>query len=396
MLIDGVMDHAHLFRRHLKRRLLLVAGLMTAIGCDADVVNDSDDDGGGGNTTVSTSVASSTSGDNGWDYEWCIPPGGAGGAGGRGGAGGLGGAGGAGECPTKAEAERLYVGGQCGSGYVIDGPTYKEGQCCYWVHEDSCVTGRPFIEAGELLLSEVRAGRGWCDDGPLPDVDGLSSAQRNALARAWSEDASGEHASIASFARFALELMACGAPAELVAAAHRAALDEVRHARACFRLASAYAGESLGAGPLPLGNTVEVSSDLADVAARAAVEGCVGETLAAIQAAEQLALTTDPAVREVLAAIANEEAQHAELAWRTVAWALSCGGEKVRRAVGSALHGAMSSMADAVRDDAIDHLEAHGRLDTHALRSVRRRALEEVVRPCAEALLRQRSSELRV
>jgi hypothetical protein len=47
-----------------------------------------------------------------------------------------------------------------------------------------------------------------------------------------------------------LELLALGAPAELVEKAHVAALDEIEHARICFALASAYGGERYGPGPL--------------------------------------------------------------------------------------------------------------------------------------------------
>ncbi|WP_437625482.1 hypothetical protein [Sorangium sp. So ce1151] len=42
-----------------------------------------------------------------------------------------------------------------------------------------------------------------------------------------------------------------------------------------------------------------MSQDLAAVAASAAREGCVGETLAAVLAAEQLGQARDPAVRAV-------------------------------------------------------------------------------------------------
>ena len=44
----------------------------------------------------------------------------------------------------------------------------------------------------------------------------MTPAQRALLAEAWTTDALHEHASIASSARFSLELMAAGAPADLV------------------------------------------------------------------------------------------------------------------------------------------------------------------------------------
>ncbi|MGK3987998.1 hypothetical protein WME99_33455 [Sorangium sp. So ce136] len=83
--------------------------------------------------------------------------------------------------------------------------------------------------------------------------------------------------------------MAAGAPADLVEAAHHAALDEERHARLCLALASAYRCAPIEPGALALGAAVAVESGLAALAAAATREGCVGELLAA----EQLAHATE-------------------------------------------------------------------------------------------------------
>jgi hypothetical protein len=78
----------------------------------------------------------------------------------------------------------------------------------------------------------------------------LDPDTRAALACEWLDDARLEHASVASFARFVLELLALGAPAELVHFAQRALGDEIDHARRCFSLASRYAQEPLGPAAL--------------------------------------------------------------------------------------------------------------------------------------------------
>jgi len=57
-----------------------------------------------------------------------------------------------------------------------------------------------------------------------------------------------EHASIAAFARFSLQLLSLGAPAGLIDDCTRALGDETAHARLCFQLASAYAGRAIGSG----------------------------------------------------------------------------------------------------------------------------------------------------
>ena len=103
----------------------------------------------------------------------------------------------------------------------------------------------------------------------------------------WAESAQFEHASIGSFAKFSLHLLAVRAPPELLYACHDAARDELKHAELCFGLASRYARRPLGPGPLPLPVHVLGATDLASVLRAAIEEGCVGETLASLEAAEE-------------------------------------------------------------------------------------------------------------
>jgi hypothetical protein len=269
--------------------------------------------------------------------------------------------------------------------------------------------GRPFLVGGEARVATAEAGpgaRGWTA-GDAPSLADLTPAQRAALAEAWTTDALHEHASIASFSRFSLDLLAAGAPADLIELAHRAALDEVRHARLCFALASAYAGRDLGPGPLPLDGPVHdggdpqtpatgvsVDGSLAALAASTFAEGCVGETVAAVVAAEQLARATDPAVRAALAEIAADEARHAELAWRTLSWAVQRGGPEVCTAVERSLAALLASDARRAGDDAAPAgLSPHGRLDATDKARAAASAMEEIVLPAARALLRSRPEE---
>jgi hypothetical protein len=299
-----------------------------------------------------------------------------------------------GACPTQYQATMFIVPSQSCS-YVVSidcGPVPQGSDCCYLVTEEGggCV-GRPFLveDAPRTALAE-RADRGWSLGVLAPDTAGLDLEVRRALASAWTADALLEHASIAAFARFSLELLAVGAPADLVIAAHQAALDEVRHARICFALAQGYAGAPIGPSAFPFDGAVAVSSDLASLAATTAREGCIGETLAAVIAAEQLARAADPAVRRALSAIAEDESRHAELAWRTVAWAVDRGGEAVRTAVAAVFAEArrdMPRVAEGVAALAPELLGSHGRLDAATTREALARALEEVVCPCFASLL---------
>jgi hypothetical protein len=207
---------------------------------------------------------------------------------------------------------------------------------------------------------------------------------RSAVARGWTEQALMEHASVAAFARFTLQLMQLGAPAELVAAASQAMADEIRHARACFELACRHGDADVGPGALDVTGAL-AHVDLASVILDTVREGCIGETVAALQHCE------DPAARPLLAAIAAEELQHAELAWRFVAWALEGAPAslhaEVRRAFAEASASTDSPEPIGERDRA---LARYGLLAEPVRRTLRRRVLAEVVAPCAQALLARR------
>jgi len=298
-------------------------------------------------------------------------------------------------CPTRndpALTEDLYETAEAANRElhffdITAGPESVGKLCCYTVQNKVDCTGRPYLVDDVAVTARPHRGeRGWCDDTSLaPLVDDLTTEARTALAKAWTRDGLFEHASIASFGRFALELLAVGAPAELVARAHEAALDEVRHARLCLGLASAYAGAPVGPSGFPFKNRVEVTHDLAALAANTACEGCIGETVAALQAREQLARATDPAVRAALEIIAEDEARHAELAWSTVVWAIQTGGDEVRNAVAEVFAGL--EVVEETAGPFPGALESHGRLHPAEERRLAARAIVEVVRPAARLLL---------
>jgi hypothetical protein len=264
------------------------------------------------------------------------------------------------------------------------------GSCCFEVvtEIDFCaVPGRPLRVEGRAVTARPVSSSRWNAE-LTPDVGALGETERRALYERWSADALMEHASIASFSRFALALLAVGAPTDLVQGAHRAALDEVEHARDAFALASAYLGRPCGPGALPMPSSLPLPTTLAELAVETFVEGCLNETVAVVQVAERLERASDPAVRRALARVAEDEARHSELAWRTVSWALREGGSEVRNV-----------LSDVLRRRAIqpeqepDHtpirasLVAHGQLSVADLARASRQALREIVQPCAERLL---------
>jgi hypothetical protein len=222
-----------------------------------------------------------------------------------------------------------------------------------------------------------------------PPEPALDAATADLLARSWLQDALEEHASVAAFARFTMQLLALGAPPDLVERSQRASLDEVRHARACFALAERYGAGARGPAPLVVHDSLGART-LAEVAALTAQEGCIGETLGAALAQEQLAIATDREVLSVLRRIAADEARHAELAWRFVKWAIAAGGAEVERAVVEAMESAISATLHAelraYEGIDLDAYHAHGRVTCAEARAVTERAIRDIVRPCAALL----------
>lgn len=409
------MDATLRFRQILASRLLHIAAAAAAAaapplaaGCGGNVVVDSEGAGGAGgassgDSTISATAADSsvssgptssttvTTGTGTTSFEcflWTADD----------------------SCPDAGEALPWLQQDDCTASdtyteQVVGGPYPQGGYCCYDTITSYCaVPGRPFVVEGRARAAgarrpggEARAharGRveeraGWSAGERAPGVEGLSPAQREALADAWARDGLLEHASVASFGRFALDLLGAGAPADLVEAAHRAALDEVRHARLCLALASAYRGAPVEPAPFPFGGAVAVGGGLAALAAATAREGCVGEAVAAVLAAEQLARAEDPAVRAALAVIAEDEARHAELAFRAVAWAVAEGGEAARAAVAAVIEEAAARPmeVEGAAGDPGGALAAHGRLPAAEARAAAARALAEVALPCLRALV---------
>jgi len=211
--------------------------------------------------------------------------------------------------------------------------------CCYASEQVEICEGRPLRASanGAPIVAKV--------SGPPSAV--------------WRKIAADEHASIAAFAMVSLQLQALGAPIELLADTHRAALDEIEHTKLALKMM----GEpGTAIGPLDVPPFERVS--FAELARSTFLDACCGETLASVRARAAAAnVTHNESERHALLTIADDEERHAELGWRTLAWLLSAGGTTAR---------------DAVRD-------ALGRIANSSL-------MTEVIRPCAEAALSSLSS----
>lgn len=270
-----------------------------------------------------------------------------------------------GDCPDE---------GHCAAGYD-DGDNDPSIYSCMNI---DCAIGRPFHVEGVQRAAPARARADWAaETGPL-DTRGLSAEQRTRLGAHWLEVAAMEHASVASFAAFTFQLLALGAPADLLRDTQQAALDEVEHARIAYGVASACLGEPVGPGPLDMRGATP-SFALAEVVRGLVREACVGETIGAAEAAEAARRCVDPTLRAALERIAADEARHAALAWRSLRWMLGLGGEELRTLVRDTVAEAARELlapGDGARGAGLARL---GVLDDAARRELRRDVLARVV-----------------
>ncbi|MCA9645619.1 MAG: ferritin-like domain-containing protein [Polyangiaceae bacterium] len=266
------------------------------------------------------------------------------------------------------------------------------GSCCYQSMY-ACGGGRPFVVSDEARVAPVVPRGDWIGEGE-PCAAGVPLGVAARLVQHWIDDAQMEHASVAAFARLTLELMAFGAPSDLVRDSQIAGLDEQRHAELCFRMASRFAGVKLGPGPLSLDGALS-KRGLTDFAWCTFVEGCLGESMAALIAEAGAELAQDGETKQVLSGIAADESRHAELAWRVVAWVLAELEPEARSVLLHRMQDETRLQLRRLEDSAngvqlgtsTEDLAAYGRVSPTQQLGLRRAALERAVLPCIAALL---------
>lgn len=252
---------------------------------------------------------------------------------------------------------------------------------------------RPFLVGARMRHAEATERSDWGEAFERIELDDLRTSR--ALAEAWRMDGLEEHASIAAFARFTMYAMSVGAPPALVTGAQRAGIEEVAHARACFGLATRYDGDRIGPATLDLTGALATCT-FRELVELAVEEGCIGETLGAAVALEQLAGATDSEVRRALTRIARDEAKHAELAWRFAAWCVAeerrgrpdaAGTRDAIRRVAERTIAETRAMEIRPRDVDPTLWRAHGRLTCTEARAAAEEAIVDIVQPAIAELL---------
>jgi hypothetical protein len=281
------------------------------------------------------------------------------------------------ECPNGPANMQVpyYCTGHDGEGFSCQPPGLCLGDC-----------GRPFLVGGCTRTATAIERDDWCT---ITNARPVGGRTRQQLAEYWTQVGQFEHASVASFARFAMHLLELGAPPRLLLETQRAMADEIEHARLAFGLASHYAGARVGPGALDVGDALGVagSIDRHAIIEALVLEACVGETLAAIEAREAAAHAKDPAVAIMLEQIAADELRHAQLGWRALRWMLDTGDHALLEFALAQLDAAMLEVEIATSASELPaSLREHGVLDDALRAELRREGIERLIRPCVAAL----------
>ena len=292
---------------------------------------------------------------------------------------------GEGGCGLSAYSTCRQAEDTCRSYADCDYENNYEG-CVNWDGALTCdelpICGRPLTVGGETRQASVQTRADWAVT-LTPRMDGLSTIDRDRLGLWWQGIAALEHASVASFGRFTLELMRYGAPADLLADTQAAAGDEVLHAQLAYGLAGAFAGLSVGPGPLDL-SALRLSENMAEAVDHLVREACFGESIGAAEARAMAEEATDPVVRAVCERIAEEEGRHAALAWRALQWFLEMDSGLTNVAEESLRDAITSHLAPA--PGAASGIPSHGLLGDAERRNLHEATIDAVVMPCAAAI----------
>jgi hypothetical protein len=289
---------------------------------------------------------------------------------------------------TETEVIRLHEKSQTASSDC------GQNICCYvWAGKgrrsggENIIRGRPLMVADSVTQASPSQSPTWLAGPPLKALGlNLSQDRRSTVANFWVQAALAEHASVASFARASLELMTVAAPAALLRDYHSAALDEINHATLCFRAAVAFGSKEMSPGALP---SVPLRQPcLEEIAYNTFKEGCVIETMAAVEASIAAKKIDDPTLRRHAHRIADDEMRHSELAWRTLDWALeNVPHSSIER---------ISASLPAIREEALtgyetsEGLETYGILDGATRQHIAEHVWDTVIRPSWDTLVMKR------
>ena len=268
------------------------------------------------------------------------------------------------------------------------GTELSRGDCDWVCLSVNCATeakrctvqSQPLTQA-RIVVCESTGLQGCAVAGRPPAGLALELSAPTRAADVFAQMAMFEAASVSAFEELSTFLRAAGAPSRLVTRARLAADEERRHARIATQLAG------LSEVPLPRVAPRSAPLTLARLAEENLCDGCINEAASAVVTASQAQNSTDPRVRELLAEVAAEELEHAELSWELHAWLMP----QLDAAARSAVRAAGTRKAEAMLEPAVDSLDDTTRALTglpgaQTLRAQNRLLFDALWRPALDAL----------
>jgi len=255
----------------------------------------------------------------------------------------------------------------------------------------------PFVQDAEALVDLFPAdAAAWISETPLrteyarlmrgfhrpipweeTHAPRLDPAVRAELARIWGERIPTEYRSITGFSTLSFDLIAAGAPVDLVAVCHRVCIDELRHTELAVKMVEIYGGR-LPALPREISSLPadESLTAVAQACRSAILLSCLGETFACTELDMLRERAVDPVVRGVLRVFLADEIVHARIGWAYLAHAFKTADETTRRTVGDAIPSYVAGIArnlfgDENEDAAVDVTNDDPRLAAHGVCSMR-------------------------
>ena len=257
----------------------------------------------------------------------------------------------------------------------------KGDTCCYQAKYQqlrdtpNCVHGRPYMQEDNVIVAQLEQRPGlW--KAPMQAIVHPNQEEREIAGQFYLAAAQAEHASIASFNRFALELISFGAPPNLIQRAQEAAIDEIRHAQSAFSIANSLLEQQPQPANMPM--DVQLATNIQDLASAVLEEAAIQETLAVLLAAEQRKIVQSPDIKRFLDDVIRDESRHAELAFETLRWCIEVGGEEIRSLIAQRIQQPIKISTQNYPKQAIAAL---GLPNQEALQRMVQRGISEVIIP---------------
>jgi hypothetical protein len=209
----------------------------------------------------------------------------------------------------------------------------------------------------------------------------ISNVKAQPIVIYWRETQYLEAASVPAFRELAAALEQHRAPADLVARALSAAEEEVEHARLCALELARF-----DVAPSSVVRRDTQAPSLFDLARDNAREGCVRESFAALLAQYQAHRAATAELRALFSQIAQDEANHAQLAWDIHAWVTGALSDQEVEALRDEMSESLRSLvsdearlgvedAAALREVGLGDVAGRARLALDFAGSIRRAAL---------------------